>query len=157
MPADRSWRLRAGVPSDAAALADLYLRARRVAVPAIPALVHGEADVRGWMAEEVVARREVWVAERCEGGGLVGLQVLDGGWVDQLYVDPDRTGEGIGSALLAEAQRVRSHLELWTFQSNTGAQRFYERHGFEAVEWTDGRGNEERSPDVRYVWSRPPA
>ena len=32
--------------------------------------------------------------------------------------------------------------------------RFYERHGFTAVEWTDG-DNEEGEPDVRMVWRRP--
>ena len=44
-------------------------------------------------------------------------------------------------------------LQLWTFASNVGAQRFYERHGFEAVERTDGSDNEEGAPDIRYVWS----
>jgi hypothetical protein len=32
------------------------------------------------------------------------------------------------------------------------ARRFYERHGFVAVEHTDGAGNEEREPDVRFLW-----
>jgi hypothetical protein len=41
---------------------------------------------------------------------------------------------------------------LWTFQTNTGARRFYERHGFVAVDETDGSANEERAPDVRYAW-----
>ena len=41
---------------------------------------------------------------------------------------------------------------LWTFQKNEGARRFYERHGFDAVELTDGSGNMEREPDVRYAW-----
>jgi len=35
---------------------------------------------------------------------------------------------------------------------NGPAQRLYERHGFVAVERTDGAGNEECEPDVRYVW-----
>jgi hypothetical protein len=30
--------------------------------------------------------------------------------------------------------------------------RFYERHGFVEAERTDGRRNEERAPDIRYVW-----
>jgi hypothetical protein len=33
---------------------------------------------------------------------------------------------------------------------NAGARRFYEREGFVAVDSTDGHGNEERAPDVRY-------
>jgi len=41
-------------------------------------------------------------------------------------------------------------LQLWTFQANREARRFYERHGFTAVEETDGTTNEERLPDMRY-------
>ena len=41
---------------------------------------------------------------------------------------------------------------LWTFQDNAGARRFYDRHGLRAVELTDGAGNEEKMPDVRYAW-----
>jgi hypothetical protein len=44
---------------------------------------------------------------------------------------------------------------LWTFVTNTGARRFYERHGFVAVETTDGSHNEEAAPDIRFVWARP--
>ena len=46
------------------------------------------------------------------------------------------------------------HLDLWTFQSNTAARRFYERHGFVAIDATDGQ-NEENAPDVHYRWSNP--
>ena len=74
-------------------------------------------------------------------------------WVDHLYVDPARTGRGIGSRLLAVAKHERPHgLRLWTFASNTGAQRFYARHGFVEVRRTDGRDNEERAPDVLYAY-----
>ena len=95
----------------------------------------------------------MWLA--CdEDGAPAGLVALTPGWVEQLYVEPARTGQGIGSALLAFAQGAggAGELQLWTFASNTGARRFYERHGFVAVEHTDGSGNEERAPDVRYVW-----
>jgi GNAT superfamily N-acetyltransferase len=78
------------------------------------------------------------------------------GWVDQLYVEPALTGRGIGAALLAVAKRERpGGLRLRTFASNTGAQRFYERHGFAEVLRTDGRDNEERAPDVLYAWPGP--
>ena len=78
--------------------------------------------------------------------------MLHGDWLDQLYVEPGRTGGGIGGALMAVAKRERpSGLRLWTFVSNTGAQRFYERHGFHEVERTDGAGNEEGAPDILYA------
>lgn len=85
-------------------------------------------------------------------GEVVGLLVLDGDDVDQLYVDPAMTGQGVGSRLLARAKAERpGGLELWTFQANAGARRFYARHGFVEAARTDG-DNEERAPDLRLAW-----
>ena len=76
--------------------------------------------------------------------------------LEQLYVRRPWTGRGIGSRLLAVAKERRPDgLQLWTFQVNAGARRFYERHGFVVVEMTDGSANEERQPDVRYAWNPP--
>jgi ribosomal protein S18 acetylase RimI-like enzyme len=50
-------------------------------------------------------------------------------------------------------ERNAEGLQLWTFQANEPAQRFYERHGFVDAERTDGAGNEERAPDIRYQWT----
>jgi hypothetical protein len=56
--------------------------------------------------------------------------------------------------LLAKVKKERpTGFRLWTFQANTGARRFYERHGCKAVEFTDGRRNEEKLPDVLYAWT----
>jgi ribosomal protein S18 acetylase RimI-like enzyme len=61
-------------------------------------------------------------------------------------------GRDLGNQLMEVVrQRQPGELQLWTFQTNGAARRFYERHGFEAVELTDGAGNEEHWPDVRYV------
>ena len=101
----------------------------------------------------MVRRTELWVAED-PAGTLAGLLVLDGGWLDQLYVEPALTGRGIGADLMALAKRERPDgLRLWTFASNPGAQRFYERHGFVETLRTDGRDNEERAADILYVWA----
>ena len=145
--------IRRGGAHDARAAADLYLRAREAALRAgsIPAGVHDDDDVRGYFASRIVEDCELWVAE--QDGALAGILVLDGDFVDQLYVEPGLTGRGIGSALLAVAKRERPQgLQLWAFQTNTGAQRFYERHGFVEVRRTDGRDNEERAPDVLYAY-----
>ena len=137
--------------ADAAAAAELYLRARHASVPAIPPLVHADAEVRRWFSEVVLPEREVWVI----GGGAsgpAGLPVLEGEWVDQLYVDPARTRQGIGSELLEVAKQQRpAGLDLWVFQSNERAIAFYERHGFHEVDRTDG-DNEEGAPDLRLHW-----
>ena len=145
--------IRRGGAHDARAAAGLYLRAREAALRAgsIPAGVHDDDDVRGYFASRIVEDCELWVAE--QDGALAGILVLDGDFVDQLYVEPGLTGRGIGSALLAVAKRERPQgLQLWAFQTNTGARRFYERHGFVEVRRTEGRDNEERAPDVLYAY-----
>ena len=74
------------------------------------------------------------------------------GWIDQLYVAPHAQRRGLGSALLAVAKEREPRLELWTFQCNRPARRFYEKHGFRLIEETDGARNDEREPDARYRW-----
>jgi GNAT superfamily N-acetyltransferase len=142
--------LRRAGTEDSLEIAELWLRSRRASVPAIPPPVHSDDEVRSWFADVVLPDREVWVAHA--EGVAVGLMVLDGKWLDQLYVAPELSGAGIGSRLVELAKRRRpAGLQLWTFQANTGARRFYERHGFVAVDSTDG-DNEEGAPDVRYEW-----
>ncbi len=116
-------------------------------------MVHTDAETHEWMAGQVAAL-EVWVA--VDDDRTVGLLIVAGDWLDQLYVDPDVTGRGIGTLLLDHAkEQRRGGLQLWTFVSNLGARGFYERHGFVEVERTDGAGNEEQAPDIRYVWPAP--
>ena len=136
--------------SEAALIGELYWRAREAAVPAIPPSVHPRDDVLDYFATVMLPHRDVWVAD--EDGTIVALLVLESGWVDHLYLEPARTGEGIGTELLAHAKREQPDgLDLWAFRSNSGARRFYERHGFVAVAFTEG-DNEEGEPDVRYRW-----
>lgn len=147
--------IRRAAAADADAAGALYLHARWAAAEtgSIPPPAHPDDEVAEWINHVVIPRLECWLA-RTSGGEMVGLLVLRDDWVDQLYVDPDLTGRGIGARLLALAKRERPHgLRLWTFVSNQGAQRFYERHGFTEVERTDGTDNEERAPAIRYVWN----
>ena len=66
----------------------------------------------------------------------------------------DGQRRGIGTGLLDVARSKFARLQLWTFQRNAQARRFYEARGFVLVEETDGSRNEEREPDARYLWSR---
>jgi len=114
-------------------------------------MVHTAEEVRGWVKDVLLPGTESWVAE--SGGMVVGFMSLTDEWLDQLYLRPGCTGQGIGSRLVALAQERRPNgLSLYTFQVNVGARRFYERHGFQAVELNDGSNNEEGQPDVRYAW-----
>ncbi|WP_424858351.1 N-acetyltransferase family protein [Streptomyces sp. SAI-170] len=142
--------LRRAVAADAEAVAEVYLRSYDAALPTV-VRPHTDDAVRAYIRDVVVPRRETWVAEA--DGVVVGLMVLADEEISQLYLHPDWRGRGIGDRFVALAkERAPRGLSLWTFQVNKPAHRFYERHGFRAVEHTDGSGNEEREPDVRYEW-----
>ena len=89
-----------------------------------------------------------------EGGALAAIIAFRSDWIDQLYVLPEVQGRGVGSELLQVAKRACERLQLWTFQRNLSARRFYEARGFALVEETDGANNEEKEPDARYLWTR---
>jgi GNAT superfamily N-acetyltransferase len=146
--------LRRAGGDDGAQVAGLYLRARAAAsaAGAIPPAVHDARQIREWIDGRVITELDCWLAET-ESGALVGMLVLDDDWIDQLYVEPERTGQGVGATLIAAAKRERpGGLRLWTFAANLGARRFYLRHGFREVARTDGAGNEEQAPDIQYEW-----
>lgn len=133
-------------------MADVFLATFHATYPSFP-VVHTDDEVRAWIADDVVPTTECWVA--VDDTRVIGMMSLTPGWIEHLYIAPERAGEGIGRRFVELAQaRSDGRLELWTFQVNDRARRFYERNGFEAVELTDGSGNEEREPDVRYAWSR---
>ena len=135
---------------DAERIASLWIRSRRASIPSMPPPVHADDEVRSWFATVVLRRRETWVVE--VRGAIAAALVLLPGWIDQIYVDPDHTGCGLGTRLVDLAKSLNPEgLDLWTFESNVGARRFYERHGFAAVAATAG-DNEEGAPDVRYHW-----
>ncbi|MGW0880757.1 GNAT family N-acetyltransferase [Streptomyces sp. NPDC002671] len=137
--------------TDARAAADTWLRSFAAALPTV-VRPHSDDEVRDYFRDVVIPLRETWVAEAA-GGEIVGLMVLEGESLSQLYLAPGWRGRGLGDRFVALAkERSPGGLTLWTFQVNKPAHRFYERHGFTAVEFTDGSGNEEREPDVRYVW-----
>lgn len=125
-------------------IANVWLRSLKAAMPAVRR-AHPDDDVRGWIRDVLVPAGTVSVVE--VNTTVVGLLALASGWIEQLYVDPDWQRRGIDARLVGLAKRQEpSGLQLWTFQINRRAQQFYERHGFAAVEWTDGSANEEREP-----------
>ena len=143
--------LRPATPADLPAVASLYLRVREAAVPAMPPQIHTVDEVHAHVGGWDLARRAVWLAESDEAPA--GFMVVEGDWLESLYIAPEAAGQGVGSALLDVAKQLRpGGFCLWVFESNTPARTFYERRGLIDLEHTDGSTNEERSPDLRMAW-----
>jgi GNAT superfamily N-acetyltransferase len=140
--------LRPATPEDAAAIAVVHRLAMRISLPFLPELHTPEEDL-WFVRERLSANNTVWVAE--VEGQVVGYVAFHDGWIDHLFVHPRHQGAGLGPVLLDKALEDGTERQLWTFQQNVRARAFYEKRGFVAVEFTDGEGNEERTPDVRYV------
>jgi GNAT superfamily N-acetyltransferase len=149
LPAIPGITIRPATGADAATVADVYLASFHATYD-FP-LAHTDDEVRGWIGD-VIGSGGTWVALD-PLGAIVGMMAIEPGVLDQLYVGPDRLGEGIGRRLLDVARdRSPDGLTLYTFQVNARARRFYERNGFVADWFGDSSGNEEGQPDVRYVW-----
>lgn len=137
---------RAG-PADG--VAEVFLAAR-AAMTYLPRL-HSDEETRAWIAGVMLPSSQVWVADL--RGRVAGFAALRGQWLDHLYLAPAAQRGGIGSTLLGHAKKTRPRgLDLHVFQQNTGARRFYERHGFTLVAEADGGDNEENLPDAHYRW-----
>lgn len=99
-----------------------------------------------------------WVTVAEADGAVLGFLARDEGEICSLYVASEACGRGIGKRLLEAAKGQvgagchSGRLSLWTFQANEGARRFYQREGFAEVQRSDGSRNEERLPDIEYVW-----
>jgi GNAT superfamily N-acetyltransferase len=141
-------RLRRGEPEDVGPIARM-MRSTYDRMTYIPRL-HTPDEDRAYIAG-LFAEHEVWVAE--SGDGVLGFAILSADQLLQIHVDPDEQNKGIGCLLLDQAKKRRATgFSLWVFQKNVGARRFYERHGLELVQLTEGEGNEEREPDAQYEW-----
>lgn len=142
--------IRAATHADRGGVADIYLDSRAAALSYIN-WAHDAASVRDWIATELMARCDVFVAE--DNGRLAGFVALDPPVLELLFVGPTYFRQGVGRRLL---DRAKAHcpegFRLWCFQRNEPARAFYERHGLTVDHMTDGADNEEREPDVLYVW-----
>lgn len=119
----------------------------------------GIKDSHSWEEQlaylaHLVEQYRVFLAIDQREDQVVGLMVVGGSELDQLYIHVDYQGCGIGTRLLNIAKEVSpGKLQLFTFEVNRGAQAFYEKHGFKIIR----RGIESKSgmADIRYEWVRP--
>lgn len=142
---------REAAPSDAGAIADVFTPSLR-SLSFLPRLHTADED-RCFIRNVILPGCRVAVAERDDE--IVAFLALDGREIRLLHTHPAHFGKGAGSLLLERAKAdCTDFLELWCFQANRAARRFYERRGFRATEFTDGRRNEEKMPDIWYRWER---
>ena len=151
-----STTLRAALVEDARDVADVLLSSRKEFLAFAP-LAHTDAEVHRWVRGVLIPSGEVTVAS--VGARVVGVLAVaretGTSWIEQLYVAPGHTGRGVGSLLLRHALAVLElPIRLYTFQANGRARSFYERHGFDAIVFSDGSANEEGCPDVLYELAR---
>lgn len=142
--------LRRADVSDAETCAMIQREANSASLPFLPI----EPDLSGaieFFATVLIPENETWIAE--VDGRAVAYVAFHPGWLEHLYVSPDHQGQGIGPTLLAKALEDGTTRDLWTFQKNARARKFYEDRGWTLVELTDGQANREREPDARYRWA----
>jgi GNAT superfamily N-acetyltransferase len=145
-------RIRPATPRHVEAVARLFRAVRTACLPYLPDL-HTPAEDLAFFRDRVFPECFVWVGGEASIDGFCAWRP---GWVDHLYVRPECHGQGLGTALLAEAMAACSPLRLWAFQRNTQALRFYAARGFRVIERTDGSRNEEHEPDAMLEWVRQP-
>lgn len=131
--------------TDAQDIAQISRAARQAAMPYLPNLHTPAEDLAFFTSEINSSDCQIALIE----GQIVGFGCVRDGWLNHLYVSPGSQGLGVGSALL---EKFGSSIEqFWVFARNAEARKFYLARGFIEVEETNGLGNEEKEPDVRFV------
>lgn len=113
--------------------------------------VHDFDDHLDFLRTKLSKENQIYLAIDERTDRVVGIMAQNGSELNQLYIHVDYQRRGIGSRLLQRAKELSpGKLQLFTFAVNSGAQAFYEKHGFAVI----GRDheNEENLPDLRYEW-----
>lgn len=134
--------------TDSEAIRPVVRRSFRASYTLSPAVIDTLLSTR--FGDDLAARLERPAVEalvaRDDDGNVVGYGdgVVDGevGTLTNLHVDPERRGEGAGTALLTrlrerlQEEGVRA-LRAPVLSANAEGGEFYQRHGFEVVEYRD--------------------
>jgi len=129
-------QIRIAKSEDATRITELYLSSRKTFLQYAP-LAHTDAEVREWIEKKLIPSTMLFLAENSEG--IIGILSISAdesyGWIDNLYLDPNSTGHGVGTLLVEYAKRkLGAPIRLYTFQQNSRARKFYKDHGFVEIE-----------------------
>ena len=113
--------------------------------------IHSAAAVVSHYRQVVYRDRKIFVVSA--ENHVVGMMALaQDQTITALYVQDGFRSQGVGHLLIAAAKREHSdYLQLWTFQKNIHAIKFYHREGFIEINRTEG-DNEENLPDILMEW-----
>lgn len=118
---------------------------------AFPTLIHPQPfdQWRFRFQNEYSKQGITWVAtiqDRVVGFVVVGDRVIA-----QIFVEVEKQGNGVGTALLNHAKTLSpSGLKLTTLQQNKQACRFYKKHGF--IAGAAGVNPVNGQPNIEYYW-----
>lgn len=142
--------LRPGFPEDLPAVHEVFLAASHG--PGQPLERRTPEQVRAWCLSLLDRpEHELWVAAR--GEILLGFLLLDGDWVNLVFVHPERPAQGVGACLFDLLRGLRPQgFGLRVHQDNARARAFYRRQGLVELEATDGRAYPDREPDLQMAW-----
>jgi len=114
--------------------------------------IHSVDNHLDFLRTKLVKSNTVYLAIDQRSDLVVGIMAIHGTELNQLYIHVDYQRIGIGTRMLNLAKKLSpGKLQLYTFEVNSGAQAFYEQHGFVII----GRGheNQEGLSDIRYEWT----
>jgi GNAT superfamily N-acetyltransferase len=142
--------IRQARPTDAGAIARIYIAAREATMTYLPNL-YSRSEIRQWIVDDVLAQCDVTLG--CTRTMVAGFSAVRRDWLEQLYVHPDLQNDGVGSVLVDTAKKASNGiLRIHVFQQNLRARTFYARHGFTVERLRDSSENGEGVPDMVCVW-----
>lgn len=143
---DRPARVRLAMPSDAPALASVFIESWKGSYRGIvaDAIIDGLdfEDTTKWLGNLIATKSTQTLVAEFTPGHVVGFTRLGmepdnpgNGHIDSLYVAPSAGGHGIGRLLLEKALAVLDPLSvrpvtLWVFEENVRARKIYSDAGF---------------------------
>lgn len=117
-------------PQDEANLMQAWERANALAHPFLGA--EFVAQVRHDIPALYIPNADTWVA--AVDSKVVGFMALMGHEIGAIFLDPQFHGQGIGKALMDQAQKLYGDLEVEVFKDNHLGRRFYSAYGFQLLE-----------------------
>ena len=125
-------KIRKAEPRDLSRIAEILVFVKRINYRSIfhnDAVSFGELQVLNVMEEYAAPEiyGHLWVYD---DGIVKGMMRIEGEELRELYVDHFFQDQGVGAQLIEFAKEQFSVRYLWALEKNTGAIRFYERHGF---------------------------